>query len=170
SLPFVRRARSSALRFGSRLALAATQSVDEKVRAPRRLRLAIAAVARKRQLDRAFEVDEVSRRDEDRLHARLRPQGRADRLALVNERRPTPALLARLLEPPREHRLRTAERRAFDDESDVRSDADATRMRDSLPVEHHGVRLGLQLRPSLQNRRRLAERQKAGHVWKLRLA
>src|SRR5207248_5030225 len=107
-------------------------------------------------------VYEVSGRDVDGLHARLRPQRRAYRLTRlrVNERRAAAALLARLVVPADEDGFRAAERRAVNQQTDVARDAEAPGVRVALPVEHQRVRLGLQLRPGFQDGRRLAERQK----------
>ena len=134
------------------------------------LRLAVTTVAAQRQIDGGFQVDQVTRRDVDRVHPVLRAHRRAHDFSLVDQRRARPAFRSRFGVPAHQHALGAAERRQPEPQPRVRRDPDPARMGDPLPVEHHRVRLPRQLLPRLQHRRSLAERQQPRDVWKARAA
>src|SRR4051812_473385 len=113
------------------------------MRAARRLRLAIAAVRLKSEIDSTFKVNQVSGRDKDGLHIRLRPQSSADDFAFINHLRPTAALLIGLPVLSDQYGLSAAQCRAVYQKTDVRGYADAARVRYALPVEHDSIRLSL---------------------------
>src|SRR5918911_2698668 len=133
-----------------------------------RLWLAIAAVRQERQFDCAREVYQMAGRNKDRLHTALRSEGCSDHFALINKLRPRAALRRRLFILPDEDRFGAAKSGPLDEQSDVRGNPDTARVGYTLPVEHHGIRLSLQLGPGFQNRRRFTKREQARNIRKAR--
>lgn len=137
------------------------------VRPARRLRQAIPRRAGENELEAARQIDQMTGRDVQRRRAGPRAQDRADDLGwvvLIGERGVIALVRTGFDRLAVQARLGDADRRARDPQPQVRGDAQATRVRDTLPIDQHQVGLERELLPRRQERGRFAETEQAGNV------
>ena len=132
--------------------------------APLGLRESIAVAGCQYRLYGSIQTDSIALRDKDRRYPIFRPKDHADLLALIQQQRNAPATCPRLLVRPHWTTLRTPDRGKIEHEAQMTGQSKSARMRETVTITDEAVRHRLELIPSLEDRRYLPERQKAGDV------
>src|SRR3990172_311458 len=120
------------------------------VRPTRRFGETVTGAAVHDNFDGVRQVNQMAGRNVERIAIVARPQHRANdarRVVLVAEFGPLAALWAGFGVPAVEPRFGDADAGPLQPQAHLRSNADAARVRDALPIEHEQVGLSLQLLP-----------------------